>query len=357
MSDDVIDNYDLDNNVLFVRGCNLIDIADANRYLQNAWFALTGSLVNEEQMNRLIQSANSELKQTDPVTKIKAMHQLINALPSLTLMQRFMMLLSQVEVSAAQRKVMAPINADDCLKIILLMPWIISLARSSEPFFDVPAIENCKTFEHAFWLALTGKAASSGLEEESHCRFMSLLLGGFGTVTPTTTTVRFIASTKSDVISALIGGFCATGPAHMGACKYAIMRLSSVIDDVEKGNIDAAANHYCKDKPWPGFGHPIMRNDVRVDFFFSRFHMLMRPFSALARAISDNSGLQPNVDFLIASVMSAHRVAPELGLLAFFVCRMPILLAHYQARFSAHSFGLSSEDLREKYKKVPQSWL
>ncbi len=26
MSDDVIDNYDLDNNALFIRGCNLIDI-------------------------------------------------------------------------------------------------------------------------------------------------------------------------------------------------------------------------------------------------------------------------------------------------------------------------------------------
>ncbi len=79
----------------------------------------------------------------------------------------------------------------------------------------------------------------------------------------------------------------------------------------------------------------------------------MRPFSSLARSISDNTGLQANVDFLIASIMSKHRAAPELGLLAFFVCRMLILLAHYQARFSSHSFGLLSKDLREKYKKVP----
>lgn len=233
-----------------------------------------------------------------------------------------MMLLSQVEVSAAQCKVMAPVSDGDCLKIILLMPWIILLACSPQPFSYLPTIENCKTFERAFWLALTGKEVSSYWDNDALCRFMSLLLGGFGTVTPTTTTVRFIASTKSDVISALIGGFCATGPAYMGACKYASMR-----------------------------------HDVRVDFFFSRFQASMRPFSSLARSISENTGLQPNVDFLIASIMSKHRVAPELGLLAFFVCRMPILLAHYQSRFSAHSFGLSSEDLREKYKKVPQSWL
>lgn len=237
MSDDVIDNYDLDNNVLFIRGCNLIEIADENRYLQNAWFALTGNLLNEEQMDRLIQNANAELKKAAPVVKIQAMHQLINALPSLSLMQRFMMLLSQVEVSAAQCKVMAPVSDVDCLKIILLMPWIISLARSSQPFSDLPAFENCKTFERAFWLVLTGKEASSDWDNDALCRFMSLLLGGFGTVTPTTTTVRFIASTKSDVISALIGGFCATGPAHMGACKYAIMRLSSVLNEVEAGNI------------------------------------------------------------------------------------------------------------------------
>ncbi|WP_375630989.1 MULTISPECIES: hypothetical protein [unclassified Bartonella] len=91
--------------------------------------------------------------------------------------------------------------------------------------------------------------------------------------------------------------------------------------------------------------------------FFLRFQAPMRPFSSLARSISDNTGQQPNVDFLIASIMSKHRAAPELGLLAFFVCRMPILLAHYQARFSTHSFSLSSKDLREKYKKVSQLWL
>ncbi|WP_375671021.1 hypothetical protein [Bartonella sp. SD1336NMGDW] len=91
--------------------------------------------------------------------------------------------------------------------------------------------------------------------------------------------------------------------------------------------------------------------------FFSRFQAPMRPFSSLARSILDNTGLQPNVDFLIASIMSKHGAASELGLLAFFVCRMPILLAHYQARFSAHSFGLSSKDLRKKYKKVPKLWL
>ncbi len=163
--------------------------------------------------------------------------------------------------------------------------------------------------------------------------------------------------TKRDVISALIGGFCATGLAHIGACKYAAMRLSSVLHEIEIENLEVAVTHYCKDKPWLGFGHPIMQRDVWVDFFFLRFQAPMRPFSSLARSISDNTGLQPNVDFLIASIMSKHRAAPELGLLAFFVCRMPILLAHYQARFSSHSFGLSSKALREKYKKVPQSWL
>src|SRR5476649_871293 len=357
MSDDVIDNYDLDNNILFIRGLNLIDIANTNSYLQNAWLALTVSLVNEQQMDLLIQKANIELQKIDHVSKINAMHQLINALPSLTLMQRFMMLLSQVEVSASQHDVMAPVSDCDCLKIMLLMPWVISLARSYQQYIDLPVIENCKSFEHSFWLSLVGQGNHCAWDHHALCRFMSLLLGGFGIVTPTTTTVRFIASTKSDVISALIGGFCATGPAHMGACKYAIARLSSVINDIEKGDIYSAVNNYCKVKPWPGFGHPIMLHDVRVDFFFSRFKESMLPFSTFAQSVSDKTGLQPNVDFLIASIMSKHRVAPELGLLAFFVCRMPILLAHYQWRFSSHSFGLSSEDLREKYKKVPQSWL
>uniref|UniRef100_UPI0035D105EA hypothetical protein n=1 Tax=Bartonella sp. AP57NXGY TaxID=3243497 RepID=UPI0035D105EA len=154
---------------------------------------------------------------TNPTAKLQAMHQLINALPSLSLTQRFMMLLSQVEVSAAQGKVMAPVSDGGCLKIILLMPRIIALARSSQQFSDSPEIENCNTFERAFWLALTSKEASSDWDIDMLCRCMSLLLGGFGTVTPTTTTIRFIASTKSDVISALIGEFCATGPGAYGS--------------------------------------------------------------------------------------------------------------------------------------------
>lgn len=351
MSYDVIDNYDLDNNALFIRGCNLIGIAAENRYLQNAWFALTGNLFNEEQIDRLIQNTNAGLKKTDPTAKLQAMHQLINVLPSLSLTQRFMMLLSQVEVSAAQGNVMVPVSEGDCLKIILLMPWIIALARSSQKFSYLPAIENCNTFECAFWLALTSKEASSDWDIDMLCLCMPLLLSGFGTVTPTTTTtIRFIASTKNDVFSALIGGFCATGPTHMGACKYAIMRLSSVFHEIEAGNLEAGVTHYYKDKLWPGFGHPIMQRNVRIAFFFYAFRR-MRFFSLLALSISGNTGLQPNVDFLIASIMSKHRAAPELGLLAFLVCRMPILLAHYQERFSSHSFGLSSKNLREKYKK------
>ncbi|SSZ40223.1 Uncharacterised protein [Bartonella grahamii] len=113
------------------------------------------------------------------------------------------------------------------------------------------------------------------------------------------------------------------------------MRLSSVLHEIEAGNLEAVVTHYCKDKPWLGFGHPIMQRDVRVAFFFSCFQAPMRPFNSLARSILDNTGLQPNVDFLIESIMSKHRASHELGLLAFFVCRMPILLAHYQARFSA----------------------
>ncbi|WP_375641905.1 hypothetical protein [Bartonella sp. CM100XJJH] len=101
------------------------------------------------------------------------------------------------------------------------------------------------------------------------------------------------------------------------------MRLSSVLHEIEVGHLEAAVTHYCKDKPWLGFGHPIMQRDVWVYFFFSRFQVPMRPFSSLVRSISDNTGLQPNVDFLIASIMSKHWAAPELGLLAFsfVVCR------------------------------------
>ncbi|MER2475037.1 citrate/2-methylcitrate synthase, partial [Photorhabdus laumondii] len=203
-----------------------------------------------------------------------------------------------------------------------------------------------------------GTQPSKGFVNVDDASFiMSLLLGGFGIVTPTTATIRFIASTKNRLSYALVGALCAAGPSHLGACQRVMEVLNSLRSHLNSGDIDGALRGYCATKPYPGFGHPVMLRDTRVDTFFAQYGNAFAPFKALADAITAHCGLNPNVDYLIGCVLSQQQVHPDIAVLAFFVCRAPILLSHYRLRFNAHSFGMRSSELREKYKEIPKHWL
>ncbi|SIO94761.1 citrate/2-methylcitrate synthase [Vibrio spartinae] len=353
-----IDQFDIDNNQLLVRSENVIKLAQNYSFLSNVWFILTGNRITESEVSKLVEEQIALIKSKDIIQIIDSTYQLLQYDQHLSVFQRFSFILGVIERFIGTEDLNDFLSEDKSLGIVLLMPLFITLAtgRYPEPKL-IDNIQDSQSFVHEFWNALQPKANLITLSKFKLEQFMSLLIGGFGVVTPTTAAIRFIASTKSRIGASLVGSFCATGPSHMGACKFSTMRFVSIKSELEQGNIELAAKKYCTDKPWPGFGHPVMLRDPRCDAFFDDSTGSMAPFKELSEVITNQTGLKPNVDFMIGSVMSKLNVESEASLLGFFSCRIPTLIAHYRLRYRDHSFGLKSEDLRAKYKKVPESWL
>ncbi|WP_319940850.1 citrate/2-methylcitrate synthase [Xenorhabdus littoralis] len=353
MENNSIDYYDIEKNTLYIRHHDLLTLAKNYHFLQNAWFSLSGNMLSIEEMDSLVMKSSVALQNSICMVQLQKMHQMLSYNKELSLLERFIILLMQVEID--KPLLAEPLVAEEQsdLMVILLLPWLIELARHKEYITPFPQLENCHSFSQ--WFLTTLSEYTDNTIDISF--IMSLLLGGFGIVTPTTAVVRFIASTKNRVNYALIGALCAAGPSHLGACQFVTKRLNALSPHLKRGDIESAMNEYCVTKPYPGFGHPVMSHDIRVDSFFSQCGDTFAPYKTLAKTITAYCGLNANVDYLLGSVLSQRQVNPDIAVLAFFVCRTPTLLSHYRQRFNEHAFGMSSKELREKYKEVPKHWL
>lgn len=352
MSSPNIDNYNMESNTLFIRDQSVTDLACNQHYVQNVWLALTGEVADKILLDNKIRQLSADFFDSGQIDRLRAFTGQLNAGAFRDAFSRFMMLLIHLDYDQNSTKAITP---DESLQIISALPAILCLARTTNSVPNLSPVTDCDNFCRAFWETLS--SSSSDMTSDNMSFIMSLLLGGFGVVAPTTAALRFVASTKNTVNFALVGALCASGRAHLGACKFASQRLRGCYETLLAGKTKLAAVEYCGSKPWPGFGHPIMPEDPRVNVFFERMGNIFAPFEKLARAIGQKNALKPNVDFLIASVIIHYRIDASVAVLAFFVCRAPILLAHYREKFQAHAFGMPSKDLREKYNEVPKNWL
>lgn len=352
MENDVLDRYDLDSNTLLIREENILNLAHRFHYLQNVWFTLSGEVVSLTEMDSHVANASVALRQQERVARIESTWKSLQNMGQLDVIQRFMLLTMQSELQVTGKYDCEVNRLQEDLTTVLLLPWLIELARSPKKKCLLPMLSSCNAY--SYWFRSTLSECQPEKSDISY--MMSLLLGGFGIVTPTTATVRFIASTKNSLNYALIGALCAAGPAHLGACQRVTALLDSLDDTLEQ-SVTAAAEAYCANRPWPGFGHPVMPRDTRVDAFFEHYMHGFGRYQALSQQISAQSAVNPNVDYLIGTACSRWHIAPEVAVLVFFVCRVPILLGHYRLRYQAHSFGMSSSELRDKYKALPKHWL
>ncbi|MCG3472420.1 hypothetical protein L7750_19215 [Xenorhabdus bovienii] len=201
MENNSIDYYDIEKNTLYIRQKNILTLAKNYHYLQNTWFSLSGDILSLEEMDSLVMKASTALQNSACVVRIKKMHQLLPCNQELSPLQRFIILLMQVEIDKSLLTEQSITEDQSDLMVILLLPWLIELARREEYTPPLPQLTNCRAFSQWFLMSLsdyTDNTIDSSF-------MMSLLLGGFGIVTPTTATVRFIASTKNSVNYALIG--------------------------------------------------------------------------------------------------------------------------------------------------------
>ncbi|MEZ5666643.1 MAG: bifunctional 2-methylcitrate synthase/citrate synthase [Alphaproteobacteria bacterium] len=139
-----------------------------------------------------------------------------------------------------------------------------------------------------------------------NCFDISLILYAEHSFNASTFTARTIASTESDIHSAITGAIGALkGPLHGGA-NEAVMHMMLEIDDPDRARewmLDALAQK----RKIMGFGHRVYRSgDSRVPTMTQAFHRMaaikggdkwVRMSTTLAETMIAEKGIHPNLDF------------------------------------------------------------
>ena len=161
-----------------------------------------------------------------------------------------------------------------------------------------------------------------------------------------TSTVRMVGSSGSNIYSAISAGICALwGPRHGGANQEVIASL----DEIYNSKINV--NSYIEDvknkkRKLMGFGHRVYKNfDPRAKILKEICHNLLKkegmidPLFDLAMQIEDialsddyfiSRKLYPNVDFYSGLILRAIGIPTDMFTVLFAIGRMPGWLAHWK---------------------------
>jgi 2-methylcitrate synthase len=197
----------------------------------------------------------------------------------------------------------AEVNQDKYLRLLGAIPTIIAAAyRVSKGWEPVAPRTDLPMSENFFHMCFGQVPAAEVIKAFD----VSLILYAEHSFNASTFTARVIASTTSDLYSAVTGAIGALkGPLHGGANEQ-VMHMMKEIDDPAKARewmLDALA----KKKKVMGFGHRVYRNgDSRVptmtaymrkmvDFTGQRKWMEM--FDVLAETMIKEKNIHPNLDF------------------------------------------------------------
>jgi len=163
------------------------------------------------------------------------------------------------------------------------------------------------------------------------------------TMNASTFTARIIASTLSDMFSAITGAIAALkGPLHGGANEEAMKMLEEVVSP-ERAEAYVADRLERKQKIM-GFGHAVYKTmDPRAIVLkkLSREagerHGDLRWYEiseAIERTVTEQKGLHPNVDFYAASVYHVLGIPTDLMTPIFAIARMAGWTAHVREQYA-----------------------
>ncbi len=172
---------------------------------------------------------------------------------------------------------------------------------------------------------------------------ITLVLYADHTLNASTFTARVIASTLSDLHSAITGAIAALkGPLHGGANEEAMKMLEEI------GNVDRA-EEYVKDRlgrkqKIMGFGHRVYKTEDprathlrRLSRELGERHGDMRWYEISERVekvVMEEKGLYPNVDFYAASVYHSMGIPTDLMTPIFALARMAGWTAHVREQYA-----------------------
>ena len=222
----------------------------------------------------------------------------------------------------------AEANERKAIRLIARFPTMIGTYHRIRSKQD-PVPQNPKLPHAANFLAmLTGEEPE---EEEARAFDICLILHADHTMNASTFAARVVASTLSDMHSAITAAIAALkGPLHGGA-NEAVMKMIEEIGEVEK------AESYIKDRlgrreKIMGFGHRVYKTE---DPRATHLRRLSRELGErrgdthayeiserIEKVVMEEKGLYPNVDFYAASVYSTLGVPTDLMTCVFSASRV-----------------------------------
>ena len=227
------------------------------------------------------------------------------------------------------------------MRLISTAPTLVSMYERLRSGLGV--VNQNPDLGHAgnFLWMLTGKEPS---EREIQIMDGTMILYADHTMNASTFTARVIASTLSDIFSAVTGAIAALkGPLHGGANEQS-MRMIEEVGSPERAS-DYVAKRLESHELIMGFGHRVYRKveDPRATWLRTWSEELgeMRGdtrWFEISRAVEDavreQRGLFPNVDFYAASVLHDLGVPTDLQTPVFATARMAGWTAHIREQYA-----------------------
>ncbi|MEX0753814.1 MAG: citrate/2-methylcitrate synthase [Actinomycetota bacterium] len=231
-------------------------------------------------------------------------------------------------------------NLRKALRLVALMPSFIAMyhrARSGDELIPPnPKLGHAANF-------LTMLLGEEPDPDAAHALDTTFILYADHTMNASTFTARIIASTLSDLHSAMTGAIGALkGPLHGGANEEAMKMLEEV---GEAANAEA----YIKDRlsrkqKIMGFGHAVyttldpratvLRDLARQTAERAGTTHLFETAEAIERVTLDERGLYPNVDFYAAVVYNALGIPTDLMTPIFALARTAGWTAHVREQYA-----------------------
>jgi citrate synthase len=179
--------------------------------------------------------------------------------------------------------------------------------------------------------------------EDARVLDTTLILYADHTMNASTFTARIIASTLADMFSAITGAIAALkGPLHGGANEEA-MKMLEEVGSPERAEA-YVADRLARKQKIMGFGHAVYKTmDPRARILkrlsreVGERHGDLRWYEisdAIERAVAEQKGLHPNVDFYAASVYHTLGIPTDLMTPIFAMARMAGWTAHVREQYA-----------------------
>ena len=294
-----ISSIDRESNSLLYRGYPVQDLASRCRFEQVAYLIWNGELPDDAELEAFEHIERSERALPDPV--VAAILALPRSTHPMDVLRTAVSVTGSFDESASDLS--RPAELARSVRLLAQLPAMVALDQRRRHGQELVAPRDDLGYAENFLHMTFGSVPDA---EVVHAFEISMILYAEHSFNASTFTARVIASTLSDLYSAVTGAIGALkGPLHGGANEAVLQTLLEIgtPDRVEEWLADTLA----RGAKVRGFGHRVYRHgDSRVPTMKTALDGLVAHFGrqdlvdladALESAMRARTGIEPNLDY------------------------------------------------------------